>query len=244
MKITHISGADDIAAQSDGTLWVSEPAAGMVTHISSAGEVLARVVDPETPEGVVALDDGRLLVAEQTSDRIVVLHPPSPERATLIQLTPRPGVDGVDGLGFDPENRLVLVPDSAQGRLLSIAVDGGRPSVVASDLGRAVGAAVSPEGDLAVAVEAASGLVLVNRNSGAATAVTGISQADDVVAAGPLLYVSSLEAHEILAVDPGSRRFQVLVTDVDMPQGLASLPGDRLAVIDSTTGSVALVPAC
>ena len=242
--IAHVTGADDVAAQSDGSLWVSDAAGDTITHLSSAGDVLARVADPNTPEGLVALDDGRLLIAEQAADRIVVLHLPSTTRTTLVQLTPRAGMDGVDGLGFDAADRLLLVPDSAQGRLLTVGLGGGTPSLLASGLGRVVGAAVSPDGSFAVAAEANAGLTLIKPAGGAAEVIPGIAQADDVVASGPLLYVSSLTAHEILAVDPASQHSQVLVNHVQMPQGIALLPSGRLAVTDSSSGTVVLVPAC
>ena len=242
--IAHVTGADDVTAQSDGTLWISDAGGGMITHLSSAGDVLARVADPNTPEGLVALDDGRLLIAEQAADRIVVAHPASTARSTLLQLTPRAGLDGVDGLGFDPADRLLLVPDSAQGHLITVGLGGGTPSLVASGLGRVVGAAFSPDGSIAVAAEANAGLVLVKPAGGATEVIPGIAEADDVVASGALLYVSSLAAHEILAVDPASQHFQVLVNHVQTPQGIAVLPPGRLAVTDSSSGRVVLVPAC
>jgi len=202
------------------------------------------VTDPDTPEGLVALADGHLLVADQATDRIVVMRPPSTTRVTFLQLTPRPGVEGVDGLGIDASRGLLLVPDSAQGRLLTVPLTGGAPTVVVSGLGRAVGAAVSPDGSYAVAVEASAGLVLVKPASGAAHVVADIGQTDDVIASGSLLYAAALDAHAILAIDPGTDHHRVLVKDVQIPQGLADDTANTLVVTDSASGAVSLAFTC
>jgi DNA-binding beta-propeller fold protein YncE len=229
---------------SDGTLWVSNASGGYIVHVAADGTELQRIDDAHTPEGMVVLPDGRLLLAEQGTDRVVVLHPPTVTATTFIQLNAVAGVAGVDGLGVDLANQRLLVPDSARGALDAVSLADGQLMQLAAGLGRAVGAAVSPDGGYAVTSEAAAGLVRVPQNGGGVTQIGDIEQADDVVAAGQLLYVTALTARQVIAVDPRTGATRVLVSGITEPQGLAVVDSHRLAVSDSVSGIVALAAMC
>lgn len=241
--IVRLPGADDLAAAADGSLWVDD-AQRTLEHVASGGAVLQRVDDPRAPEGIVALPDGSLLLAEQTPDRIVRLQPATASSSVVLQLTPRAGQLGVDGIAYDAASNLLLVPDSANGTLLELGLAGGAPARVASGLGRPVGAAIAGDGTVVVAAENSSGLVRVPARGGAATPVGGVSQADDVVVSGGLAYVTSLSTHQLIAIDLRSGRSRVLVTGDQDPQGLTQLPGGRLALSDSASGAVVSLRGC
>lgn len=241
--IARLSGADDLAAAADGSLWVDD-AQRTLEHVASGGAVLQRVDDPRAPEGIVALPDGSLLLAEQAPDRIVRLQPATASLSVVLQLTPRAGQLGVDGIASDTASNLLLVPDSANGTLLELGLDGGAPAQIASGLGRPVGAAIAGDGTVVVAAEDSSGLVRVPARGGVATPVGGVSAADDVVVSGGLAYITSLSAHQLIAVDLRSGRSRVLVTGDQDPQGLTQLPGGRLALSDSASGAVVSLRGC
>jgi streptogramin lyase len=240
----RITSADDLAAAPDGTLWVSTATGNVIVRLTAGGSVLTRITDPQTPEGLVVLADGRLYVGDQNTDRVVVLQPPTYTATTLLQLTLPSGGAGVDGLGVDLPGGRLLVPDSAQGQLFVVPLTGGAATKLASGMGRVVGAAVAPDGSIAVSAEARVGLLQVPSSGGAASPIDGIVQADDVVSSGWLLYVTALTAHEVIAVDPSTGRTQVLVTNVTTPQGLTLMAGNRLAVSDFTSGTISAFPAC
>jgi sugar lactone lactonase YvrE len=242
--LAHITLADDLAVANDGTLWVSNAGGGYIAHIAADGALLQRIEDAHTPEGMVALADGRLLLAEQVTDRVVALHPPSTVITVVVQLNPVAGMAGVDGLGVDEVNQQLLVPDSAAGVLDTVPLNGGPLTRLATGLGRAVGAAVSPDGGYAVTAEATNGLVRVPQHGGSATRIAEVSQADDVIAVGQLLFVTSLTAHQVIAVDPRNGLTRVLVSGIAEPQGLAALDSHRLAVSDSASGIVAVATVC
>ena len=71
-----------------------------------------------------------------------------------------------------------------------------------------------------------------------------MSDADDVVSTGGLLYVTLLGAQQVRAVDPSTGASAVLVNGIGAPQGLTVLPGGRVAVADSTTGTIATLAGC
>jgi hypothetical protein len=243
--VAHVPHADDLSNPGDGTLWVSSPIDSLLEHVDITAHVsLARLTDPRAPEGMIALPDGRLIVAEQGPDRIVVLHPPSTSGTTLLQLTLSSGNPGIDGLGYDASTGRLLVPDSSQGKLFRIPVTGGVATELASGLGRDVAAAIAPDGSIAVAVEGSAGLVRIPASGGAATPIANVAEADDVLTVRSLLYVTLLNAHEVIAVDLANGRFNVLVSHVDNPQGLEIVNATRLALADTTTGNVVTFGTC
>ncbi|TME47155.1 MAG: hypothetical protein E6I55_06430 [Chloroflexi bacterium] len=238
-----MSNADDLATVPDGSLWASD-AASVLAHLDASGHVLARLSDPHVPEGMVVLSDGRLVVAEQGPDRIVVLQPSNGRTTTLLQLTPRGGLAGVDGIAWDATTGSILVPDSPNGTLLEVDPATGAVTHLASGMGRPVGAAVSPGGGFAVAAENPAGLWHVPAAGGAKTQLGAVSDADDVVSTGGLLYVTLLGAQQVRAVDPSTGASAVLVNGIGAPQGLTVLPGGSIAVADSTTGTIATLAGC
>jgi sugar lactone lactonase YvrE len=241
--VARMAGADDLAAAPDGSIWISDARAALEHHTLS-GTLLQRIADPRIPEGIVVLSDGSLLVAEQGPDRVVQLQPSSGAVRTVVQLTPRSGVAGVDGIAYQPETATVLIPDSPNGTLLSVPLAGGAPARLATGLGRPVGVAVLAEAGFAVAAEDSTGLFHVAARGGAITPLAGVTQGDDVVASGRLAYVTSLTTHQLIAVDPATARTRMLVSGDPMPQGLAVLPDGSLVLSDSSSGAIVRVGAC
>lgn len=236
---------DDLLALPDGTLWVSDPVSGIVLHLDAGGHTMQRIAFGQAPEGMVALTDGRIVLAEQTPNRLVTFTPPATATTTLLTLPARGGAEGVDGLGQNPASGAILVPDSPHGTLLSVTAD-GTATRLASGLGRDVGATVGPDGAVWVVVEGSRGLFRVPASGGAAQPVGGLAQLDDVLSDGGLLYATALVAGEVVAIDPRTGADAVLVTGIgaDAAQGLAVLADGRIAVADSARGIIATLAPC
>ena len=233
---------DDLLALADGTLWVSDPVHGTLRHLASGDRALDTIFDPDAPEGIALLPDGRLVVAEQRLNRIVTLRLPGRARTTLFELPSAGTAAGVDGIAFDAPRGRLLVPDSPHGTLVEWPLSGGGPRTIARDLGRGVGVAVGSDGAIYVVAEASAGLLRIS--SGRGEPVGRFAQADDVVAANGLLYVTLINEGKVVAVDPTNGAHRVLVTGIGAAQGLALLPHGRLAIADPNRGAIALARAC
>ena len=236
-----VRSPDDLLALADGTVWVSDPVHGTLRHLGSNGRVLQTIVDPDAPEGIAQLPDGRLVVAEQRVNRIVALSPPSPRRTTVVELPSAGAALGVDGIAYDAVRHRLLIPDSPHGTLVAWQPS-ARPTVIARGLGRAVGVAVLQDGAVWVTAEAGRGLLKIDAGEGAQ--LGDYSQADDVVTRNGLLYVTLIDAGQVVAVDPMTGGGRTLVTGIKAAQGLTVLPDGRLAIADSTRGVIALTPGC
>jgi len=237
-----LGAPDDLLALADGTMWVSDPPHGTLRHLSRDGRILQTIDDPQAPEGMVMLLDGRLIVAEQRRNRLVSLRPPDPTPTTVLTLPPAGAGLGVDGITYDPKGARILIPDSPHGTLLAWPVVGGPTTELARGLGRAVDAAVGPDGAIYVTAEAAAGLLRIK--DGKTEPFGGIVQADDVVSMGGLLYLTLIGSGEVVAFDPSTRAHRVLVGHIGAAQGLAVLTNGMLAIADSNEGSIAIAGAC
>jgi len=233
---------DDLLALGDGTIWVSDPVHGTLRHLSAEGETLQLIRDANAPEGIALLPDGRLAVAEQRRNRIVTFRAPAIVPTTLFELPPAGSAEGVDGIAVDVAGRRLLVPDSPHGTLVVWQLPDGPSRTIARGLGRAVDAVAGPNGSVYVTAEAARGLLRIE--SGRAVQVGAFAQADDVVSANGLLYVTLIDAGEVIAVDPSTGSGRTLVTGIGAAQGLTVIRDGRGAIADSNRGTIALARAC
>jgi sugar lactone lactonase YvrE len=245
LPVLHRGGTpDDLWSDGAGGIWVSDTTAGTVYHLGAAGGVDHTFSGFSSPEGVVLLSDGSLLVAEQGRNRVVTVHPDG-SRTVFATLPPPPaGAEGVDGIGWDAAGGQALIPDSPHGTML-IAAASGAAQQVASGLGRPVGAAIGPDGSLLVTAENAAprGLLRIG-SGGTVTHVGNLRQLDDIVVLHGLVYVTDLAAGSVHAVDPTTGADRTIGSGIGQPQGLTALPDGRLAVADSKSGGIRVFSAC
>lgn len=234
---------DDLLEAAGGHLWVAAVTAGRLDELSAQGVVLRSVTDPRGPEGIAPLPDGTLAVAEQKADRVVRFDAATGSFTPILQLVPRAGVDGVDSIAADPARNRLLIPDSANGTLLALPGYGGTPITLARGLGRPVSAWPEPDGSVLVALENRPGVVRVG-SDGSVTPVGALTDNDEAIALGGLIYVADLGGHALRVLDPRTGADRVLVSGVSSPQGLAVRADGTLLLTDSDSGSIVPVTPC
>jgi hypothetical protein len=235
-RFSSVSGAGSVATAPDGTVWVSAGSRGVSVMVS---------YNEPTPGGIVVLPSGDVLFADQGADRVDELDPSTLAVSTFLQLTPRAGQPNVDGLGVDTANSLLLVPDQAQGQVLTVPLAGGSPTTLSGGIGRPIDAAVGPGGAIEIATPTNTGLMSAPAAGGAATKSNGLSlPLSAVVVKGLLVYATAPAAHRVYAYNPATGHNAVLVTAIGNPQGIALLPDGQLVVSDATTGTLATFNSC
>ena len=193
---------DDLTTGPDGDLWVSATHEDQILDLSDAGVIRQTFRDPNAPEGMVVTSQLRL-VGEQGPNRIVELG----ANATVtpfLNLPDRTGLPGVDSLGLDDARHRLLVPNSPEGTLLAVSLDGPNPDELATNLGRPVSAVVGPDGSIYVAAESPTGLLRVPAGGGVATPVGTLSELDEVISRRGVLYTIGATDGTVRAVDPAS----------------------------------------
>jgi sugar lactone lactonase YvrE len=231
---------DDIAASPDGRLLVTALSADLLISTSAAGAVITTQHISGGPEGV-AVDTSSVYVAQQRLNAVVAL---SPAVHTIASFPNHTNSLGIDGIAVDATARRLLVPDSPTGELFAVALAGSAtPQLIASGLGRPVAATTDAAGDVIVASESSPGLTLITP-AGTRSALGHFTDLDEVVSQSDLLYVTELDRHDMVAVDPATGATAVLATNLPAPQGLAITAAGTLEIVDATTNTMYSTPAC
>ncbi len=228
---------DDITADAQGRLVWGNLSRGTLERLDGRGvTTLARGLS--VPEGIVALPNGALIVAEQSSDRIVRIDP-SGARSVLYALQPVPGQEGVDGIGRDPRSGELLIPDAPRGTVLGVSADGRHVRVIARGLGRPVAAALDARGDILVPDEHLGTLVVISPR-GAISYEGTLSTPDDVsVDHNGRVWITTLGDGGLWMIDPGASAPYRVLFGLANPQGLTlDRCGDPI-IVDQNSARIA-----
>jgi sugar lactone lactonase YvrE len=228
---------DDLAVATDGTVYIGDERGGKLTAWSPAtGHVTLIAGALSHPEGIVARE-GFLVVCEQGKNQLSRINPSDGSVTLFHALSNTTGNLGVDGLAFDPTNPSIVVPDSPNGTLLRVSLDGKAVSPIpvtsASQppFKRPAGAFVRSDGTLLVADENAGDVVLVRTDGTLQTLLTGLNAPDDVVADDRgNVYVNTVGdgvLHRLQGTTHGR-----LITGLKEPHGLAFDLDGNLLVTD------------
>jgi len=228
---------DDITMDARGRLVWGNLSRGTLERLDS-GRVTTLARGLSVPEGIVALPDGALIVAEQGSDRIVRIDPRG-ARSVLYALRPVPGQEGVDGIGRDPRNGELLIPDAPRGTVLGISADGRHVRVIARGLGRPVAAALDARGDILVPDEHLGTLVVISPR-GVISYEGTLSTPDDVaVDRSGRVWITTLGDGGLWTIDPGASAPYHVLVGLANPQGLTlDRCGDPI-VVDQNSARIA-----
>jgi hypothetical protein len=233
--ISGLNQPDDLLFH-DNSLYVGELGAGRI-HVLVAGK------PPETMpvtipkvEGMVFIN-GTLYVSDQQNDRVDVVEGTSVR--TVLQLTPVAGQDGVDNISA--VGNQLLVPDSPNGTLLWVNVDGSIAKRMRGFV-RPTGAWPLSDGSILVADEFGNAAYRVAPDGTRTALVRGLPIVDDVAAdsEGRVFVVTPVVTGGRLAELTGGTAHDV-VTGLAAPQGIAFDDANNVFVSESDASRVDLV---
>ena len=230
---------DDLAVDPrDGAIYFGDFGNGAINRIPPAGGTPVAVATGfKEPEGIAVTPDGRLIVVEQGTNSLWDVDPATGEKRLLRRLENTTGQDGVDGISLDPATGDVLIPDSPNGRLLSMSRDGASLRTLASGFVRPTGVATLPGGDRLVADEFGNALYRLTPD-GKRTRIATMYQPDDVVVdAAGMAYVNSLNGY-IYRVDPSTGARATLTSGLLLPHGIGVDSQGRIVVAEATRNRI------
>ena len=232
---TGMNSPDDLLyVPSDGSILVGEHGDGHLSRITAPG-VLARL--PQViplAEGLAQIGD-TLYVADQLHNRIVKLT--ATGVATVLQLTPDPSGNNLDGISSDLKGSGLVIPDSPHGTVLFVDAAGHITGRVG---GFSRPAGVFPDPQYA-------GYLVADENASAVYEIVGgrpkrlaggLSGVDDAV--------REQNGH-VIAILPAAGRLVDVTTGVNIatklnnPQGLGFDGAGNLLVAESGSGRVDMV---
>ena len=240
--LSNLPAPDDLAFDNDGRLLFGDIKAGTVSALGIDGSV-QRIADGlRVPEGIVVLANGEILVAEQGRNRIVAIDPASRAVRQWRALANRTGQEGVDGIGPELLSIAaapggVIVPDSPNGVVWRVSIDGKTATQIGSGMTRPVGSAVDQNGRIFVADEGGSVWTLDPARRRFATLPTP----DDVVVgrAGDI-FVNTLGDNAIHEFDAQGHQLSMM-SGINQPQGIALDGADNLYYTETGNGQIGRV---
>lgn len=231
---------DDATVTARGDLIWGDLARGTLRRLSG-GRITTLAHGLSVPEGVVALPDGAVVIAEQGRDRVLRIDR-NGKQTVLLALRPVAGQVGVDGIGWDAGAGRVLIPDSPRGIVLSVRPDGQGVRIIAQGLGRPVDAVPDSHGDILVPDEHLGTLIVITPR-GTITRRGVLSTPDDVaVDRAGRVWITTLGDSGVWTIDPGATTPRRVLSGLANPQGLTlDRCGDPLVVDQNTAHIVRLL---
>lgn len=236
---------DDLVFDLQGRLLFSDFYNGTISRLNANGTVTLLYQHIAGPEGLVALKDGTLIVAEQRSNRIIRFAPGATSSTILRVLPGTPSSanckDGVDGIALDPSSNTLIVPDSPTGEVYRMSLDGKTLTLITSGIVRPVGAEVDARGIIYVADECGGALWRVTP-VGQKQRIGGFGMLDDVVldSHGNVLVTDLLPAlHALIRMNLATgKRVTLASAGFIEPQGLLIDGHDNIFVSDDYANSI------
>jgi len=240
--LSNVPAPDDLAFDANGRLLFGDINAGTVSALGIDGSAQRIAGGLRVPEGIVVLGNGQILVAEQGRNRIVAIDPASHAASQWRAFANRTGQEGIDGIGPELSNVAaapggVIVPDSPNGVVWRVSLDGKSATQIGSGMTRPVGAAVDQHGRIFVADEGGAVWTLDPARRRFATLPT---PDDVVVGRAGHIFVNTLGDNAIHEFDAQGHQVSVL-SGVNQPQGIALDDADNLYYTESGNGRIGRV---
>src|SRR6266568_4231178 len=185
--LSGFGSLDDIAVGQDGTVYIGDETGGKLSAWSPVtGQVRLITAALSHPEGIVALD-GLLVVCEQGKNQLSRVNAIDGSVSSFRAVPNTTGNLGIDGIVFDPIVPSIIVPNSPDGTLVRVSLDGNTatPITVTSatqpPFRRPTGAFVRSDGTLLVADELGGDIALRLSDGTLQTLLTGLNAPDDVL---------------------------------------------------------------
>ena len=222
---------DDLVLAPDGSIYISDVTEGTIKAYTRDGQLNLILSGLSAPEGMAFLPDGSLVIAEQGNNRLIRYDFQSKTLLPFLDLPNRTNNLGVDGIIFDGTN--LIVPDSPNGTVLEVSVDGKTVRQLASGLVRPTGVWIEPDGNLLIADEYGNAVIRL-RPDGSLEKIADFSIPDDVIEdPNGNIFVVTLGDNAIHLITAPDKEDIVLVNGLADPQGIIFDLDGNLIVTDS-----------
>lgn len=222
---------DDLVLAPDGSVYISDVRAGTIKQYTRDGRLNLILSGLSSPEGMAFLPDGSMVIAEQGTNRLLRYDFASNTLAPFLELVNNTGQLGVDGIFWNGSE--LIVPDSPNGTVLAVSVDGSSVRQLASGLARPTGAWAETDGDLLIADENGNAVVRLHPD-GTLERVARLPVPDDLVAdPDGNIFVATIGDNAIHVITAQNNQDSILVSGLVDPQGIIFDLDGNLIVTDS-----------
>jgi sugar lactone lactonase YvrE len=229
----NLPSPDDLLVTADGSIYISDVQDQTVKEYSQDGKLRIVISGLNEPEGMVMLPDGSLIIAEQGTNRLVRYDPVTKKLTLFLALHNATHQAGVDGIAYDAKTQTIIVPDSPNGTVLRVSLDGKSVSNIAHGLARPTGAWVEADGSILVVDENGNSLDRIQTN-GSVQILAHLEIPDDVVEDDlGNIFVNTLGDGAIHLISAVTNKDTVLISGLIDPQGIALDDKGNLIITDA-----------
>jgi streptogramin lyase len=229
----NLPSPDDLLLAFNGSIYISDVQDQTIKEFTQDGKIVPLISGLSEPEGMVWLPDGSLVIAEQGKNRLVRYDPTTKALTLFLAFHNTTGQAGVDGLAFDSKTQTIIVPDSPNGTVLRVSLDGKTVSVIARGLARPTGAWVEADGGILVADENGNALDRI-QTDGSIQMLAHLPIPDDVIEdVHGNIFVNTLGDGAIHMISTAANRDTVLISGLIDPQGIIFDADDNLIIADA-----------
>jgi len=222
---------DDLILAPDGSIYLSDVSDGTIKRYTPDSQLRVILSGLSDPEGMAFLPDGSLIFAEQGKNRLTRYDFSSGNPTLFLALennTSNLGMDGIFWTGSE-----LIVPDSPNGRILSVSPDGLAVRKIATGFARPTGAWMESTGDLLIADENGNAVFRI-RVDGTLEKVADFSIPDDVIEdTSGNIFVITLGDDAVHVLTAQTKQDVILVSGLKDPQGIIFDSDGDLIVTDS-----------
>jgi sugar lactone lactonase YvrE len=222
---------DDLVLGPDGSVYISDVRAGTIKQYTQDGRLNLILSGLSSPEGMAFLPDGSMVIAEQGTNRLLRYDFATNTVTPFLDLVNQTSNLGVDGIFWNGSE--LIVPDSPNGTVLAVSVDGSSVRQLASGFARPTGAWAEADGDLLIADENGNAIVRLHPD-GSLEQVANVSVPDDVVAdSNGNIFVVTIGDNALHVITAQDKQDIILVSGLIDPQGIIFDVDGNLIVTDS-----------
>ena len=229
----NLPSPDDLLLAPNGSIYISDVQDQTIKEYTQDGNLQTLISGLSEPEGMVVLPDDSLIIAEQGTNRLVRYDPTTKVLSLFLTLHNTTGQDGVDGIAYDPKTQTIIVPDSPNGNVLRVSLDGKTVSEIAHGFARPTGAWVEADGSILVVDENGNSLSWIHPN-GEIEKLANLPTPDDVIEdRNGNIFVNTLGDGAIHLIVASTGHDTILVPGLLDPQGIIFDMDGNLIVTDA-----------
>ena len=229
----NLPSPDDLLLAPNGSIYISDVQDQTIKEYTQDGNLQTLISGLSEPEGMVVLPDGSLIIAEQGTNRLARYNPTTKALSLFLALRNTTGQDGVDGIAYDSKTQTIIVPDSPNGTVLRVSLDGQSVSEIAHGFARPTGAWVEADGSILVVDENGNLLSWIHPN-GDIEKLANLPTPDDVIEDNNgNIFVNTLGDGAIHLIAASTNHDTILVRGMLDPQGIIFDMGGNLIITDA-----------